>query len=138
MTTSVSSSWLISPTREPRSSTERWPSKCGVVKYGVDASATIASFSSALGPRRRSRPVSRSPVSGSTRVGARVAEEDEGLPADLVDAAVEAGDARESAREVVDVLHTCAARPAHAAIVGQSVSAFSMSAAIFSGAVVEP
>ena len=44
-TTSATSSRVSSPIREVRSSTDRWPSKCGVVKYGVAGSATIASFS---------------------------------------------------------------------------------------------
>ena len=45
-TTSVSSSSESSPIREPRSSTDGWPSKCGVLKNGVDSSRTSACLSS--------------------------------------------------------------------------------------------
>ena len=44
--TSASSCRVISPSRQARTSTDGWPSKCGVVKNGESGSWTIASLSS--------------------------------------------------------------------------------------------
>jgi hypothetical protein len=48
-TSSASSSRVTSPMRDARSSTDGWPSKCGVVKYGVSGSSTIAILSPSSG-----------------------------------------------------------------------------------------
>ena len=67
-TTSAISSRVSSPIRLPRSSTDGWPLKCGVVKYGVASSSTIASLST--GSTQKTITSSyRSPVSGSNASG---------------------------------------------------------------------
>ena len=68
-TTSVSSSSESSPIREPRSSTDGWPSKCGVLKNGVDSSSTSACLSSSDSTQKTITSSYRSPVSGSTASG---------------------------------------------------------------------
>ena len=51
-TVSASSSRVSRPTWAPRSSTEGCPSKCGVVKNGVDSSSTSACFASSDSTQR--------------------------------------------------------------------------------------
>ena len=99
---------LSSPIRLARSSTDRWPSKCGVVKNG-ESSCTSACLSA-----RRTDPEHDHvvvPLAGVRveGVGARVAEEHERLAAHLVDrvalpAALD-GDVRHAPGQVVHVLH---------------------------------
>jgi hypothetical protein len=60
---------VSSPTREVRSSTDGCPSKCGVLKNGVDASATRACFSISESTQSTTTSSYRSPVSGSTASG---------------------------------------------------------------------
>ena len=79
-TTSASSSWLSSPIRLPRTSTDRCPSKCGVVKNGVDSSRTSAVLSSSVATQNTITSVYRSPVAGSTASGRGLRKKTNDLP----------------------------------------------------------
>jgi anti-sigma regulatory factor (Ser/Thr protein kinase) len=71
-TSSTTSSRVSSPIREPRSSTEGWPSKCGVEKNGVVGSSTSAAFSPSSATQNTITSSYRSPVSGSNASGLRL------------------------------------------------------------------
>jgi hypothetical protein len=67
--TSVSSARLSSPTRLARSSTDKCPLKCGVVKNGDSSSWTIACLSASDSTQNTITSGYRSPVPGSTASG---------------------------------------------------------------------
>ena len=84
-TISASSSRLSSPIREARSRTDRWPSKWGVVKYGVVVVRDERLLVDLGGDPEHDHVVVPLAGHGIHRVGPRRAEEDEAAAADLVD-----------------------------------------------------
>lgn len=82
-TTSVSSCRVSSPIRLPRTSTNWWPSKCGVVKNGVASSWTSASLSDSDGTQNTITSGVALACVRIDGVGARSAEEHERLAAEL-------------------------------------------------------
>ena len=76
----MSSSTSISPIRLPRTSTDGWPSKCGVVKYGESGSSTSACLSSSVATQMTITSSYRSPVSGSNASGRGLRKNTNDLP----------------------------------------------------------
>src|SRR5579875_915016 len=77
---SVSSCSVSSPIRLARTSTDGWPSKCGVVKNGDDSSWTSACLSDSDGTQNTITSGYRSPVSGSVASGRGVRKNTNDLP----------------------------------------------------------